>query len=496
MEIMAEELRLVPRPVGETSPTVRDLLSVLFRQRRLALLSFAAVFLATLIYGLIAPPFKSEMKVLVRRGREDPLVAPTPSQTAFVREAVTEEELNSEVELLRDDEILRIVVCDPELSLQTGFWLHPWDNDEQRIARAVRQLKKRLTVEALKKTDLINVSYESADATETSKALRALAEAYLARHTQLRRPSGESGFFDRQVAQSRRALQQAEIRLVDFNLDQGVVSAASERDAVLRNLSDADADARQSEVAIAATSERIRTLESRLGGLPERTVTLERHSDNAELMGKMKARLLELELSRAELLAKYEPTHRSVGDIEKEIAETKASIAREQEEPLRDQTTDQNANREWAKAELLKEQVELNTLKAHAAAETALRDRYQQIASRLGDQAIQQDRLISDLKEAEQQYLLYVNKREEARIGDALDQGGILNVAIAEQPTAPALPQLSPFGFAAVGLLAGVVVSLGAAFANDHLNPAFRTPDEVLAYLGTPVLASLPRKSG
>ena len=493
---MAEELRLVPRPARETSPTARDLLSVLFRQRRLAIFSFTAVFLGVLTYGLIAPPYRSEMKILVQRGRDDPVVAPTPSQSEFVRAAVTEEELNSEVELLRDDEILRIVVCDPGLSLQTGFWLHPWDNDAERIARAVRRLKRRLTVETVKKTNLISVTYESADAAETSKVLRSLAEGYLARHTQVHRPSGESNFFDRQLAQSRHALQQAEIRLVDFNLDQGVVSAASERDAVLRNLSDADADARQSEVAIAATSERIQTLESRLGGLPERTVTLERHSDNAELMGKMKSRLLELELSRAELVAKYEPTYRSVRDMDKEIAETKANIAREQEEPLRDQTTDQNANREWAKAELLKEQVELNTLKAHAAAETALRDRYEQIASRLGDQAIQQDRLIDDLKEAEQQYLLYVNKREEARIGDALDQGGILNVTIAEQPTAPALPQLSPIGFAAVGLLGGFVASLGAAFANDRLNPAFRTPDEVLAFLGTPVLASLPRKSG
>jgi len=186
---MAEELSLVPRPARETSPTVRDLLSVLFRQRRLATFSFAAVFLGILTYGLIAPPYKSEMKILVQRGREDPVVAPTPSQSDFVRVAVTEEELNSEVELLRDDEILRIVACDPGLSLQTGFWLHPWDNDEERIARAVRRLKRRLTVETLKKTDLINVTYDSANAAETSKVLHSLAEAYLARHTQVHRPS-------------------------------------------------------------------------------------------------------------------------------------------------------------------------------------------------------------------------------------------------------------------------------------------------------------------
>jgi hypothetical protein len=36
-------------------------------------------------------------------------------------------------------------------------------------------------------------------------------------------------------------------------------------------------------------------------------------------------------------------------------------------------------------------------------------------------------------------------------------------------------------------------VSLTAAFACDFIDPSFRTPDEVVAYLGTPVLATLPK---
>jgi hypothetical protein len=55
---------------------LRDLLAVVFRQRRLALFSFVAVFFAVVLYGLIAPPDQSEMKVLVRRGGVDPVVTP------------------------------------------------------------------------------------------------------------------------------------------------------------------------------------------------------------------------------------------------------------------------------------------------------------------------------------------------------------------------------------------------------------------------------------
>lgn len=101
--------------------------------------------------------------------------------------------------------------------------------------------------------------------------------------------------------------------------------------------------------------------------------------------------------------------------------------------------------------------------------------------------------MLRNVKEAEEKYLLYVNKREEARIGDALDEGGILNVIVAEPPTLPALPLRSEMSLGLIGLLLGGTVSTGFAFAADSLSSAFRTPDEVVQYLNAPVLASLPR---
>ena len=76
---------------------------------------------------------------------------------------------------------------------------------------------------------------------------------------------------------------------------------------------------------------------------------------------------------------------------------------------------------------------------------------------------------------------------------DALDERGIVNVAIAEQPVAPALPVWSVWMVLAVGAVAAGASGTGAAFAADYFDPAFRTPDDVLAYLNSPVLASLPR---
>lgn len=52
---MPEELRLIPRTARVPSPTLRDLLAVVFRQRQLVVISFLGVFIAIVLYGVIAP---------------------------------------------------------------------------------------------------------------------------------------------------------------------------------------------------------------------------------------------------------------------------------------------------------------------------------------------------------------------------------------------------------------------------------------------------------
>jgi uncharacterized protein involved in exopolysaccharide biosynthesis len=451
------------------SPTTRDIAAVLFRQQRAALTTFLLVFLAVMVYGLVFPPYQSEMKVLLRRSRVDPVVAAIPSQAEFERLTVTEEEVNLEAELLQDDEILRTVVQNAGLISEgrSWFWGLVGDSPDRQLARAVRKVGKRLTIEPAHKTALITATYDSSDREQGAKVLRALGSAYVERHHQVHRPTGSFAFFDQQVTQSRRGLEAAELQLMKFTRGQGVIAATEERDFALQ---------------------------SKLNMLPERTLTQIRNLDNPELLEKLKSRLLELELKRTELLTQYEPSYRLVQEADEEIAEASATIAAEEQSPIRDQTSDLEPNHEWAKSELIKAQVESRALQAHQKAETFVLANYRDRVHSLGDRAIEQERLVNDLKAAEDKYLLYVNKREESRIGDALDQGGILNVTIAEQPTVPALPKISALGFGLIGLAVAGTLSVGLAFATDYLSPTFRTPAEIAAYLGGPVLASLPPK--
>jgi uncharacterized protein involved in exopolysaccharide biosynthesis len=121
---------------------------------------------------------------------------------------------------------------------------------------------------------------------------------------------------------------------------------------------------------------------------------------------------------------------------------------------------------------------------------------YRNQARELGEDAITQDDLVSSEKAAQENYLLYVKKREEARMGDALDEDGIVNVAIAEQPVVPALPVWPPATVVLAGIMVALTSGAGAAFAADYLDPALRTPEEALTCLELPVLASLPQGTG
>src|SRR6266849_9633073 len=146
---MSDKLQVLGRHNLDRSPSPRDVAAVFFRHPKLLSVSFLLVLAAGVVYAVLAPSYKAEMKVLVRRGRIDPTV--TPTQTAspvFEHDEITEEELNSEVELLGDEDILRRVVIATGLADNIS-WISRLrrEDHETRIQKAVQRLAGRLEVQ-------------------------------------------------------------------------------------------------------------------------------------------------------------------------------------------------------------------------------------------------------------------------------------------------------------------------------------------------------------
>src|SRR4029079_5637085 len=95
---------------GSRLPTLRELIAPVFRHKRAGILVALAVFSVAAILVVLRPTeYESEMKILVKRERVEPLVTGSPDVRPLVRTDVTEDDLNSEVELLKSRDLLEQV---------------------------------------------------------------------------------------------------------------------------------------------------------------------------------------------------------------------------------------------------------------------------------------------------------------------------------------------------------------------------------------------------
>ncbi len=480
---------------GGFSFTLRDLLAIGFRHKRSFLLCFFGVLAGSIVAMFVVPPtYESKSEILVKRERVDPVVSAEKNSPLQVREDVTEEEINSEANLITSADVLRKAVVDSGLQNKKGFlsFIDLGSNQDAKIAKAVDRLRSHLVVEPIKKTDDIELTYSAHDPKFAALVLNNLVNAYVEKHVAIHRPAGQLEFFDEETNRYKKELDQAEDGLRKFSQEQGGVAPQVSRDITLQKLNEFAASLESTRAEMSATEKKIANLEQQSGSTPDRMTTSVREFDDTAVLQQLKSTLMTLELKRTELLTKYQPGYRLVQEVDKQIADTRTSITAEEAKPLTEQTTDRNPTYAWINEELAKAKSDYSALQARAAATQAIVSLYQGRAQQLEQAGLVQQDLLREAKANEDNYLLYLHKREEARIEEALDRTRILNVSMVEQPTIPVSPVRSPGMFLLVGMLLAVVLSSALVFAQEYLDSSFRTPAEVLSELKIPVLASVP----
>jgi uncharacterized protein involved in exopolysaccharide biosynthesis len=501
-------LRQIATPAKD-SLRLRDFVAIVFRRRRLVALCFWTILLGAVIAAILQPDrYASEMKILVKRERADPMVTSEPSAVQQIASGVTEEELNSEVELLRTRDLLEKVVRARNLQDQHyPSWSKVFaifgangkakrsSGEEARVQRAVTLLQKNLSIEVMRKTNLIQVGYESSDAITSAQVLNTLADLYLQKHLDVHRPSGAFDFFHQEAERYRKGLAEAQAKLVEFNRRKNVISSQLEKEAALQKFTEFQSAFRKTEGSVAETEQRISELQEQLPSIPPRMITQVRKMDDAALLSQLRASLVALELKHTELLQKFEPNYRPVQELEAQIDQTRAALSEAEKVQVHEETTDQDPAHLIVREEIAKAQAELAGLRALQEATAESAQIYRHNARSLESKEIVQNDLLRTVKADEERYLLYLNKEEEARISEALDRRRIINVAVAEAATVLPLPSNHRPLTLLVGLLLAIVLSFGVAWTSEYLDPTFRTPDEVKAFLNVTVLAALPKES-
>lgn len=483
-----------------TTTSLRDLLTPLFRRKRLLITTFAATFVLACAIGVIRPShFTSHMAILVNRERVDPLVTTAGTmQVVTDTTPVFEEEINSEAQLLKSRDVLEKVVVANGLqnrgsrSLLARFLAPRTAAD--KIARAVRSLDHSIKVDVVTKTDIINVEYSSPNPQLSYNVLKALGALYLQKHVEVHRPPGSYEFFAQQTQKYQQALEASENRLRTFDEENGAAAPDLERSDLASQIGSFIGQMHSTQQSIAADQQRLQSDRQQMRTTPQRSTTKQDLNAANILLQQLSADLLSAQVKRTQLLAKYDSTYPLVQEVDQEITDTKRAIAGAKGTTYVDEETDRDPTFELLREDEAKTEANLAAQRANLRAVAQSIQSMQGQMAALDEKAITQQDLMRDLKANEANYLLYLGKREEARTSDALDNTRIANVAIAVPPGIPALPTHGFLFFVFSGLAMATLLAISAAYLADYFDPSFHTPAQVMEMLGIPVVVAVSKK--
>jgi uncharacterized protein involved in exopolysaccharide biosynthesis len=440
------------------------------------------------------------MEILVNRERHDPLVS-TEATTQLVApdNPVTPEEINSEVELLSSFDVLEQVVLANGMEKPQGFslvdLLRPHQTNEDRIARAVKSLAKKLKIENIKNSNLIEITYQSSDPHLSCGVLKSLGDLYVAKHVAVHRPAGSYEFFAGETQKYRDELGEAEQKLRNFGRENAIAAPDEQRTDLATQVADSVGLLHLAEQSVAADEERIKDDRRQMSETPERSTTVQASAANDKLIDDLSAALLAAQTKRTQLAMKYDSSYPLVREADQEIAQDKAAVAHAEEKRYVAETTDRDPTFELLREDIAKSEADLSAQRANRAATRRSIQSIQEQMVKLDQLSLSQQDLQREVKADENNYLLYLAKREQERTSNALDATRIANVAIAVPPAIPVLPVLSWPMIVFIGLCAATALSIGTAYAADYLDPSFHTPAQVFDTLRIPIVVAVSRKT-
>lgn len=488
--------------------TLRDMLRPLFRHRRLFSVTFCLVFLASVFVAWFWAHnyWIATMQVVVGRDRVDAAVTAQP--TAAVQGSnnlVTIDEVTSESILLQGTDMLQEVaqVCklvkdDSPSSWSVWSRLDPRTPEVRKaeaLESATKTLASSLKAGFQKTSRVIDVQYGSSKSPETAACvLRTLGKLYLQKHLKLQRPAGALEFFSQETDKYERALKDSEAQLVNFSKTEGLAAPEVLRATLAQQLVAAQGSLHETHQKISGDLERLANLKKQIDQTPPRSSTAETALAANTLLEQLHTSLLAAQLKRTQLLMKYEPSYPLVKEVDAEIAETNEAIAAAEQAKYVNTTTDRDPTFEYLRQDLAKTEADLASEQAKAAAVQASINEMQLQVVDWDAKTIQQAVLKREAKANEDNYLLYLTKREQERTSDALDDKRIGNVAIAVPALVPVLPARTALSVVFAGFWVALLLAAVATYLAEFADPSFRTPSEVEETLNIPILAAMPKQ--
>jgi len=510
--------------------SLRDVYYILFRQKWKVFLFFLAVFVTVTLGTFLSPEiYQSDAKLLVRLGRESVSLDPTATTGQVITVGQSREnEIKSELDILKSQDLVEKVVdtIGPTAFLNdsdeimnkdaspVGSFRRTFNETRQGLRfalggaiepikglfrplsdcdKAVLAVMKNLEIEALKNSNTISISYEAKSQKLAKEVIDKLTGFYLEKHVNVHRTEGSYKFFSQQIEQLRAALTQTEENLRALKNKTGIASLEEQRRVLLKRMGDLEQEIGGTKAAFAASRAKVQAMQKTLAGLPEALVTQETAGIGNYGADVMRSKLYELQLKEQDLLSKFNEDSIPVKEIQRQIAEARGILAKE--EPTRTQVTrGLNEAHKQVKLTLLAEKATLASLQAKLKEQKVLLASASNELITINNSEVELAQLQREIAIQEANYRKYSQNLEQARIDQALEIEKISNISVIQPATYPIKP-VRPRKVLnlALGFFLGIFGALGLAFFTEYMDHTFKKPEDVEERLQLPMLTSIPR---
>jgi len=472
----------------------RDFLSLIFKHKVKILVIFSAV---TTVVGLgtltSEPVYQAKSSFLVKPWKEDaprPGIEPGSGNTNVM---LSQDELiNTEVQILTGRELAEKVVRTLGVSAIYPSLAKTDTKTVTSIAAAVEQFCKNLKVVGIRKSNVIEVTFQHQDPNIAARALNILVEVFKEKHLALH-SAPESSFIMTQLTSYESKLKESERKMQQFQQATGVFSLEEQRSLLLRQRSDLDTAYKISQNSVSELKNRISVIRSQLANI-SRNNNRYTPTERDKIVIEAKTKLLELKLKEQDLKRKYNESNPLVVDARKEV-DLVTQFLRDQEEGIAGKVKTGNPVYQNVEIDLFKSEGELNTQLARA---DALKRQVSQLDKEIAQLDFNETKLQNLKREMtinEKNYRTYADKQEEARISEAMNRLKLSNIGIIQRADVPAKPANSnPIIKMIIGVVVGIFSGIGCAYVVEAVGQTFSDPESVEKYLGIPVLMTVPKK--
>jgi uncharacterized protein involved in exopolysaccharide biosynthesis len=381
----------------------------------------------------------------VKFGREyiyRPEVGDTKSTVSF-QSFNQEEAIRSEIQILTSNDLIEKVINTLGVhNLYPDMIKNP-TRKMKPLEAAILKFEKKISVENIRKSNVIEVSFQHKDPGIAARAVNQLVESYKEKHIQVLSNS-KSSFIEKQLTTYQQKLKESENNLEAFKQKHNIFSLDEQRSLLLKQRLDMDTSLKTVQNR---THELKQILSSPDGEIPMafKNAPFYTETERYKVIDNAKSKLLTLQLREQELLGKFRQDSRTVTNIRKEIHLVKEFL-KEQETKLAE--------------------AELGSLEAKAAATKQQLKLLDRELMTLDQRAKELRVLKREVTTNEKNYKIYLNKLEEARISEDMDRHKIANISVIQKAFIPAKPIRPRVVLNIVlGVILGALSGLGFAFS-------------------------------